>query len=127
MHEKSQQFYLLFRSFENELNVLLAKHNLSRAQWTIMYHLFNLGTSTRVELSKYQNVEKPTITRTISRMDEAGLIENLPSNDKRKKKIQLTIKGKEEVARKPERIELTNYTSHTPNIIPHDRCQIMLL
>lgn len=59
-----------------------------------MFYLSKNNSATLVELSNYQGVEKPTITRTISRLEELGYVEQLPSKDKREKKMQLTLLGK---------------------------------
>lgn len=85
---------MLYRPFENKLVVLLSEHNIQRAQWTIMYYLFNFGTATLVELSNYQSVEKPTITRTINQLEDFGFVEKVPSKDKREKRMQLTELGR---------------------------------
>ncbi|WP_026582282.1 MarR family winged helix-turn-helix transcriptional regulator [Bacillus sp. J33] len=85
---------LLYRPFENRLNAELSKHNLYRAQWSILYYLFNQGSATLVELSNYLGVEKPTITRTIYKLEEMGYLESVPTKDKREKRMQLTGNGK---------------------------------
>ena len=84
---------MLYRPFENKLNMLLGKHHIQRAQWTIMYYLYNFGSATLVELSTYQGVEKPTITRTMNRLEELGYVKQVPSHDKREKPMQLTELG----------------------------------
>ncbi|MEC0297705.1 MarR family winged helix-turn-helix transcriptional regulator [Peribacillus frigoritolerans] len=89
-----QQLLLLYRPFENNLNIQLNKHDLHRAQWSILYYLNNYGLATLVELANYQGVEKPTITRTIARLEELGYVEHVPSKDKREKRMQLTELGK---------------------------------
>ena len=89
-----QQLLLLYRPFENNLNVQLNKHDLHRAQWSILYYLNNYGSATLVELANYQSVEKPTITRTIARLEELGYVEHVPSKDKREKRMRLTELGK---------------------------------
>ena len=89
------QFTLLYRPFENKLNILLSQHQIQRAQWTILYYLSLNGSITLVELSNYLSVEKPTVTRTINRLEELGYVEQIPSKDKREKRIQLTEQGKE--------------------------------
>jgi DNA-binding MarR family transcriptional regulator len=86
---------MLYRPFENMLNVHLAEHNLYRAQWTILYFLANNGTATLVELSQYMSVEKPTVTRTINRLEEMGYVEHIPGKDKREKRMQLSESGKQ--------------------------------
>lgn len=89
-----QQFLLLYRPFENNLNIQLNKHDLHRAQWSILHFLINYGSATLVELANYQSVEKPTITRTIARLEELGYVEHVPSKDKREKRMRLTELGK---------------------------------
>ncbi|WP_400164423.1 MarR family winged helix-turn-helix transcriptional regulator [Brevibacillus sp. TJ4] len=86
---------MLYRPFENQLNVLLATHQIQRAQWTVLYYLSNFGNATLVELSQYQSVEKPTVTRTVNRLEELGMIEQVPSADRREKRIQLTELGRQ--------------------------------
>lgn len=85
---------LLYRPFENNLNIQLNKHDLHRAQWSILHFLINYGSATLVELANYQGVEKPTITRTIARLEELGYVEHVPSKDKREKRMRLTELGK---------------------------------
>lgn len=89
-----QQLLLLYRPFENNLNIQLNKHDLHRAQWSILYYLINYGSATLVELANYQSVEKPTITRTIARLEELGYVEHVPSKDRREKRMRLTELGK---------------------------------
>ncbi|MCH1624574.1 MarR family winged helix-turn-helix transcriptional regulator [Fredinandcohnia quinoae] len=94
----SQRFFhqllQMYRPFENHLNIHLNKHQLHRAQWTILYYLSNFGSATLVELSTYQGVEKPTVTRTMNRLEEMGYVEHVPSKDKREKRMQLTVLGR---------------------------------
>lgn len=84
---------MLYRPFENQLNVKLNEHGLHRAQWTILYYIYHNGPASNVEISHYQSVEKPTVTRTIHRLEEAGYIEQIPGKDKREKRMQLTDTG----------------------------------
>lgn len=87
------QLVLLYRPFENRLNTELSKHHLYRAQWSIMYYMYNDGSVTLVELSHYLGVEKPTVTRTIAKLEEMGYLEPVPTKDKREKRMQLTGAG----------------------------------
>ncbi|MFD6208612.1 MULTISPECIES: MarR family winged helix-turn-helix transcriptional regulator [unclassified Peribacillus] len=88
-----QELLLLYRPFENNLNIQLNQHDLHRAQWSILHYLSNYGSATLVELANYQNVEKPTITRTITRLEELGYVEHVPSKDRREKRMRLTELG----------------------------------
>src|SRR4051794_26521403 len=84
---------LLYRPFEHHLNVELSKYGLYRAQWSTLTYIYNNGSGTLVEISNYQSVEKPTVTRTIQRLEEMGYISHAPSKDKREKRMQLTELG----------------------------------
>ncbi|UOQ84905.1 MarR family winged helix-turn-helix transcriptional regulator [Gracilibacillus salinarum] len=92
-HTFFYQLILLYRPFEKKLNDLLQQHDLHRAQWIILYYLSNFGPSTNVEISTYQGVEKPTITRTMSRLEALGLVTHRQGNDKREKKMMVTDYG----------------------------------
>ena len=81
--------------FTKQLNDQLAQHNLFHSQWAIIYYLKHHGPSTLVDISNYLNVEKPTITRTVTRLEERVLIEQIPSDNKREKRIQLSGAGEE--------------------------------
>ncbi|WP_087975152.1 MarR family winged helix-turn-helix transcriptional regulator [Oceanobacillus rekensis] len=81
------------RSFKNKLNERLAEAGLFHSQWLLIYCLKQQKAATLVEISNYLNVEKPTITRTVKRLEEQMLIEKIPSRDKRERPIQLTEKG----------------------------------
>lgn len=48
---------------------------------------------TLVEISNYLDVEKPTVTRTVKRLEELDLIKEVPSSDKREKRLRLTEQG----------------------------------
>lgn len=47
-----------------------------------------------MELSNYLSVEKPTVTRTITRLEELGYVEHVPGKDRREKRMQLTELGR---------------------------------
>lgn len=81
------------RSFTKKLNEQLAKVDLFHSQWLIIYYLNQYGCSTLVEISNYLDVEKPTVTRTVNRLEERKLIEQIPGKDKRERRIQLTESG----------------------------------
>ena len=87
------QFMLVYRPFENQLNSLLTKHQIQRAQWTVLFYLAKYGSVTLVELSHYLGVEKPTTTRTVHRLQEQGYVEQMESSDKRERRMRLTNSG----------------------------------
>ena len=81
------------RSFTKGLNEQLVGIGLYHSQWVIVYYLKQFGPSTLVEISHYIDVEKPTISRTVDRLEKSQLIEKIPSKDRRKRLIQLTEQG----------------------------------
>ncbi|WP_085993232.1 MarR family winged helix-turn-helix transcriptional regulator [Oceanobacillus senegalensis] len=81
------------RSFKKKLNEQLAEVGLYHSQWLIVYYLRHFETATLVEISGYLDVEKPTITRTVNRLEEGQLIIKVPSKDRRERRIRLTEKG----------------------------------
>lgn len=83
------------RSFKKKLNEQLSAAGLFHSQWLVLYCIHKLEPVTLVEISNYLDVEKPTVSRTIKRLDEQELLETVPSSDKREKRIQLATKGKE--------------------------------
>ena len=81
------------RLFTKRLNDQLGQHDLFHSQWAIIYFLKHRGPSTLVDISNYLNVEKPTITRTVTRLQERELVEQVSSDNKREKRIHLTDAG----------------------------------
>lgn len=115
---------LMYRPFESQLNQELGKHGLHRAQWTILYYLVNEGPSTLVELAHYQRVEKPTMTRTVSRLEELGYVDHIPGKDRREKRMQLTAEGTK--VYKKVRITIDKFEQEILEGIPEDTQQLII-
>lgn len=81
------------RSFKKALNEKLSAAGLYHSQWLVLYCINKFQPATQVEISNYLAVEKPTISRTIKRLEEQGFIEIVPSSDKRERRIRLSKKG----------------------------------
>ena len=90
-----QQYLLLYRPLISKLNEVLGEFDLSYSLWQIIFLVKNNGSCSLVEISNHFNVEKPTITRTVRRLEEKRIVEVVPSNDKREKVIKLTDTGEE--------------------------------
>lgn len=88
-----QRFLLLYRPLISCLNELLSEYELSYSLWQVIFFVKNNGSSTLVEISVHFNVEKPTITRTVQRLEEKKIINVIPGKDRREKKITLTEFG----------------------------------
>lgn len=83
----------LARSFTKKLNEKISPLGLHSSQWGIVLYLYKKKQCTQIELSQYLNVEAPTITRTLTRMEKNGLIVREEGEDKREKHIKLTEKA----------------------------------
>lgn len=80
------------------LNTYLKKHELFASQWTILFCIHQYGPMTQTDLWTYINVEAPTITRTLVKMEENGWIKRRQGQDKRERIIELTDQAREEFA-----------------------------
>ncbi|PIC64951.1 MarR family transcriptional regulator [Sporosarcina sp. P13] len=85
----------MYRPYTNTANDYLGKHKLFIAQWAVMKYIISSGPRTLVDIATYQQVEKPTITRTVQKLLELNYVEVIPGKDKREKMIQLTELGKQ--------------------------------
>jgi DNA-binding MarR family transcriptional regulator len=85
----------LARTFKKKLNEGISQHGLFASQWPIIIYLVEHKICTQVELSHYLNIEAPSITRTIGRMELEGLISRQEGEDRRVRHIRLTDKALE--------------------------------
>ena len=83
------------RSFKKKLNEELAVTGLFHSQWLVLYCIKKQQSITLVEISNYLDVEKPTVSRTVKRLEEQGLVETIPSEDKRERPMRLSTMGHE--------------------------------
>ena len=84
---------LLNKALISKLNEFLAMYGLSYSQWTVVYYVKEHGSSTLVGIAKHANVKKPVITRLVQKLEESGIIRQIPGTDRREKAIALTEKG----------------------------------
>lgn len=86
-------FHALFqksRYLTNCLNEVLKQHNLYSSQWAILYCLHNHGQMTLTQIWKYLNVEAPSVTRAITRLETLGWVLRIDGEDKREKIVTLS-------------------------------------
>ena len=88
-----QRYLLLYRPLTSKLNELLGEYELSYSLWQIIFHVKNNGPSTLAAISDYFNIERPSVTRTVQRLEEKQIIKQIPGKNKREKMIQLTELG----------------------------------
>ncbi|MGE8080035.1 MarR family winged helix-turn-helix transcriptional regulator [Peribacillus loiseleuriae] len=90
-----QRYLSVYRPLISKLNVLLGEHDLSYSLWQVIFFVKGNGPSTLVDISTHYNIEKPSITRSVHRLEEMQLIKQIPGKDRREKIIQLTNSGEE--------------------------------
>lgn len=95
IHEIFQKTRLLSK----ELNYALKEHDLFASQWMVLYCVYQHGYMTLTDIWKYLNVEAPTITRTVRRLEELGWLKTYAGKDRREKMVRLSA---EAVARLPD-------------------------
>ncbi|MER2028956.1 MAG: MarR family transcriptional regulator [Solibacillus sp.] len=92
-------FHILFqqnRYLVKQLNDVLKQHGLFSSQWTVLFLLHQNGPMTLTAIWKYLDVEAPTVTRTVTRLETLGWVERVQGADKREKMIDLTTKAMEQ-------------------------------
>lgn len=89
IHEIFQKYRLL----NKQLNHSLKEHQLFASQWTVIFCVYQHGEMTLTDIWKYLNVEAPTITRTVSRLQELGWLEIVSGKDRRAKNVRLSQKA----------------------------------
>lgn len=92
--EMFHQLTLTTRPFETQLTEQLAKFNIHRTEWAILYYLMLDKNISLVEIGRLLGMDKPNVTRSIKRLVELDCIELSPSqSDGRKKIIKVKEKG----------------------------------
>lgn len=94
--------YLIFnisKLYTENTNINLKKYNVTFSDMSFLFKLHENGKMNQKELAESKNLNTATITRALNRLEKKGFVkrEN-DSNDKRKKNIFLTQKGKEIVS-----------------------------
>ena len=93
-----------------EVNEALKEFNLYSAQWSILFCLNQFGSMTQTEIHQYLNVEAPTVTRTLVKLENRQLIIRNEGKDKRERIVRLTNTAMELIPRIEERIEKLEQT-----------------
>ena len=96
LNELFHMFFQQNRNLVNKLNEVLKPHGLFSSQWTILFLLHQNGPMSLTAIWKYLNVEAPTVTRTVSRLETLGWVERQHGLDKREKMIFLSKKAMEQ-------------------------------
>ena len=91
LQELVHQFFQVSRAMTSNLNQRMAAYKLTHAQLAVIEYLLKKeDSSSLVDIAKYLNVEKSTITRTVNRLEKNNFIRQVPSNDNRERRIALS-------------------------------------
>ncbi|MBO0586275.1 MarR family transcriptional regulator [Sporosarcina sp. E16_8] len=85
-HEVFQKTRLLSK----ELNLVLKEYDLFASQWTVLYCVHRHDEMILTNIWRYLNVEAPTVTRTVSRLEELGWLTTYEGKDRREKIVRLS-------------------------------------
>ncbi|KAA0965054.1 MarR family transcriptional regulator [Sporosarcina sp. ANT_H38] len=85
-HEVFQKTRLLSK----ELNLVLKEYELFASQWTVLYCVHQHEEMILTNIWRYLNVEAPTVTRTVSRLEELGWLTTYEGKDRREKIVRLS-------------------------------------
>lgn len=87
------QMHRFHKRYTQRLTNMLAIHELSNANWSLLQYLANEELATMSQIAKYWDVEKPTVSANVKTLTKRELIQMKQGNDKREKYISLTEKG----------------------------------
>jgi MarR family transcriptional regulator, transcriptional regulator for hemolysin len=90
-----QRYLSLYRPLITRMNELMSTYELSYSLWQVIFYIKNNGPSTLIDIANNYNVEKPTITRRVQRLEDLQMVKQIPGMDRREKVIQLTELGEE--------------------------------
>lgn len=87
--------YLVMRAFTKGVNGALKPLNLYSSEWTVLNFVAKHDSFPQSDIAAALEIEGAAISKTLSKMEQKGLIVRTSSQDKREKRISLTEKGRE--------------------------------
>lgn len=81
------------RLFSQEINTLLEPMGLNYSLWQVLYLIHHYQVRTALDIAHDLGVSKPSISKRIQVLLDKQLIEQIESQDKRQKLLQLTAMG----------------------------------
>jgi DNA-binding MarR family transcriptional regulator len=77
----------------SSLEKTLKEHEISVTEWSVLMSLLNGDAINVAELSRFIEVDKASISRTVSRLEERGFVSRKPGEDRRSLSLILTRTG----------------------------------
>ena len=82
------------RLFSQEINTLIEPLGLNYSLWQVLYLIHHYQVCSALDIAHDLGVSKPSISKRIQVLLDKQLIEQIESQDKRQKLLQLTTLGK---------------------------------
>ncbi|HJE83096.1 MarR family winged helix-turn-helix transcriptional regulator [Megasphaera stantonii] len=87
--------YLTMRAFTKGVNEVMKPLGLYSSEWTVLNFVAKHDSFPQSDIAAALEIEGAAISKTLSKMEQKGLIVRTSSQDKREKRISLTEKGRE--------------------------------
>lgn len=87
--------YLVMRAFTKGVNDAMKPLGLYSSEWTVLNFVAKHDSFPQSDIAAALEIEGAAISKTLSKMEQKGLIVRTSSQDKREKRISLTEKGRE--------------------------------
>ena len=83
-----------YRAFSRDFHARLARHNITHAQWVLLWFLSQAGSLTPIVLSRHAGIQKASATAVIEQLRRRKLIQgDRDLKDRRKMNLSLTPAG----------------------------------
>ncbi|WP_349929641.1 MarR family transcriptional regulator [Acinetobacter sp. A1-4-2] len=94
------------RLMSDEINTILLPHQLNYSLWQVLYVIQLKQGCTSIDIAEYLNVSKPSIAKRIHALMQLEVLDQVDTEDKRQKKLILSIKGQQLFAACSEKLDL---------------------
>ena len=90
-----RQLHVTVRAFTKGVNEVMKPLGLYSSEWTVLNFVAKHDSFPQSDIAVALEIEGAAISKTLSKMEQKGLIVRTSSQDKREKRISLTEKGRE--------------------------------
>ncbi|MDN0047706.1 MarR family transcriptional regulator [Megasphaera hexanoica] len=89
-----RQLHVTVRAFTKGVNEVMKPLGLYSSEWTVLNFVAKHDSFPQSDIAAALEIEGAAISKTLSKMEQKGLIVRTSSQDKREKRISLTEKGR---------------------------------
>ena len=90
-----RQLHVTVRAFTKGVNEVMKPLGLYSSEWAVLNFVAKHDSFPQSDMAAALEIEGAAISKTLSKMEQKGLIVRTSSQDKREKRISLTEKGRE--------------------------------